>query len=874
MAGLKTYRSKRRFDVTAEPRGSAVNKRTNKRTKTRGHAFVIQKHAATRLHYDLRLELDGVMKSWAVTRGPSLVPGEKRLAVEVEDHPLEYNKFEGTIPKGEYGGGTVMIWDRGSWEPDHDPHRGLAKGHLDFHIDGKRLSGGWHLVRMRRRPGEKRNNWLLIKSDDDAARGPKDKDILEQNMRSVATGRTMDEIAAGKRTWKSNRKRKAAPRAKKSATKRKPKSAALRAKAAVRRAPKGGATLPDFVPPCLATLSDKAPNSDNWLHEIKFDGYRLQARINDGEVTLLTRKGLDWTAKFKTTGRALAKLPVTSALIDGELVVEGPEGLSSFSLLQHALKDGADDIMVFYAFDLLHLDDEDLLKAPLEERKNALARILARVPKDGPLRLSESFDTKGSELHAHACRLGLEGIISKLRDAPYRSGRGNDWLKTKCSDRQELEVGGFSPSTADAHAIGALSLGYYDKGEFIYAGRVGTGYTHALARDLYRKLKAIQRPTSPFKKLPPEERGKNRPVWVEPKLVAEVNFHGWTHGDMPRVRQASFQGLREDKKPAEVVREEKRSLPAQAAHSTRKSAKVPRTAPKKSKDDVVVGKVRLTHPDRVYWEDAGITKRDLAEYYEEVWDWMQPHVAGRVIALLRCPDGAGGQCFFQKHASAGIDARLLHMVPEPDGDKSISVDDLTGLIALAQSGTLEIHVRGSTIDRLEEANRLIFDLDPGPGVKWPALIEAAREVRERLSALKLDSFVKTTGGKGLHVVLPIRHTPWDEAKGFTRALAEAMERDDPRRFVSTAKKSQRDNRIFVDYLRNSREATAVAPYSTRARPGAPVAVPIAWSELSKLAASNQYTVLNLGQRLSRLRKDPWAGMAKLKQALPRARRHG
>jgi bifunctional non-homologous end joining protein LigD len=867
MAGLKTYRSKRRFDVTSEPRGKASRKR--------GHAFVMQKHAATRLHYDLRLELDGVMKSWAVTRGPSLVPGEKRLAVEVEDHPIDYNKFEGSIPKGQYGGGTVMLWDRGSWSSDHDPHKGLAKGHLDFHIDGERLQGGWHLVRMRKRPGEKRNNWLLIKSDDEAARGRKDKDILEQHMKSVTTSRTMEQIAQGSAVWHSNRttgpaKRKAGRKtAKKAKAKKKRRTAALRAKGAVRRSGKGASPLPGFIPPCLATLADKAPDSANWVHEIKFDGYRLQAHIDNGKVRLLTRKGLDWTRKFATTAKILAALPVETAVIDGELVVERPDGVSSFSLLQEALKIEAHDTMVFYAFDLLHLDGDDLRSAPLDERKDALAKLLKKLPENGPLRLSESIDGKGTVLHASACRLGLEGIISKLRDAPYRSGRGNDWLKTKCGNRQELVVGGYSPSTADSRAIGALSLGYYDKGELKYAGRCGTGYTHALARDLYRKLKTMERPTSPFKKLPPEERGKNRPVWVEPKLVAEVNFHGWTHGDIPRVRQASFQGLREDKKATDVVREEKRTLPARSKTPARKSAKIVQPKTAKKKDDIAVAGVRLSHPDRVYWDDAGVTKQDLAEYYEKVWKWMKPHVTGRVLALVRCPDGASGQCFFQKHASAGIDPKLLTMVPEPDGDKSIAIDDLPGLISLAQAGALEVHMRGSTTDHLEDANRLVFDLDPGPGVEWAALVEAAREVRERLAALKLETFIKTTGGKGLHVVLPIKHTPWDDAKGFARGLAETMERDDPKRFISTAKKASRHGRIFVDYLRNSREATAVAPYSTRARPGAPVAVPITWSELSKLPSSNHYTISNISQRLSRLKKDPWAGIEKLKQKLSR-----
>ena len=883
MAGLKTYWSKRRFGVTAEPRGKAASRK--------GHAFVMQKHAATRLHYDLRLELDGVMKSWAVTRGPSLVPGEKRLAVEVEDHPIDYNKFEGTIPKGEYGGGTVMIWDRGSWEPDHDPHKGLAKGHLDFHLEGEKLSGGWHLVRMHRRPNEKRNNWLLIKANDEAARGPRDKDILEEKNLSVSTGRTMDEITAGapKKAPKTAAKKTgrpkptahtARPKTKKtdqatSKASSKRKTAALKAGSAVCRSPQGKKALPGFVEPCLATLSDKAPDSANWIHEIKFDGYRLQARIDHGNVKLLTRKGLDWTAKFAATAAALAKLPVDTALIDGELVVEGSDGVSSFSLLQQALTGGDDGSMVYYAFDLLHLDGQDLRTAPLEERKAALAKLLVRTPKNGPIRFSESIEGKGTPLHQRACQMGLEGIISKLRGAPYRSGRGTDWLKTKCSDRQEFVIAGYAPSTNDAHSIGALALGYYDNGELIYAGRTGTGFTHEFARELYRKLKPIERKAAPFAKLPSEERGKNGAIWLEPKFVAEVNFHGWTHGT--RVRQASFQGLREDKKPSEVVRERKKAIAARAATVSRRTSGAAKpaaksTGKKSDKKDVSFGKVRLTHPDRIYWEDAGVTKQDLAEYYGKVWDYMRPHVTGRVIAIVRCPEGAAGQCFFQKHATAGVDPKFLHLVPEPDGDKSIAIDNLEGLIALAQSGALEIHVRGSTIDHLEEANRLIFDLDPGPGVAWNDLVAAAREVRDRLTDLDLESFVKTTGGKGLHVVLPIKHTPWQQAKDFAYALAGAMEADSPERFVSSATKAKRPGRIFVDYLRNSREATAVAPYSTRARPGAPVAVPITWTELSSLPSSNRYTVLNIAQRLGRQRKDPWADMSKVKQALPKAGR--
>ena len=865
--GLKTYRAKRRFGVTAEPKGK-VNRRA-------GHAYVIQKHAARRLHYDLRLELDGVMKSWAVTRGPSLVPGEKRLAVQVEDHPIAYNKFEGTIPQGEYGGGTVMIWDRGHWQPENDPHNGLAKGHLAFTLDGEKLTGGWHLVRMHRRPGEKRDNWLLIKQHDESERSARDKDILEEKPLSAVTGRTMDEIANGpKKEWRTNRTKVNQTKVQSSKTAGNASAARKPARAAtitpVRRSesltsaegyPAGSArdvALPAFVAPCLATLSDKAPDSKGWLHEIKFDGYRIQARLDRGRVKLLTRKGLDWVKKFPTISGAIAKLPAKNALIDGEIVVEGPDGLSSFSLLQQDLKASRHDRMAFYAFDLMNLDGVDLKPLPLVSRKGALARLLKREPTRGPLRLSESLTGPGTTLLRHACKMGLEGIVSKVADAPYRSGRVHDWIKTKCSDRQELVVAGVVPSTADAHAVGALVLGFYEGDKLRYAGRTGTGFTHEVARSLFRKLKAFEKAKAPFEAIPAEERGARKPIWVEPKMVVEVDIRGWTHGD--RVRQASFQGVREDKSAKDVVREK-----AIAAASRTESIK--RSVPVKANDASVAG-VHLTHPDRIYWEDAGITKRELAEFYVQVWKWMRPHLVGRPIALVRCPEGASGQCFFQKHARAGIPTEHLHLVAEK-GDKIISIDGLDGLIALVQGGVLEIHTRGTTIDDRECADRLVFDLDPGPGTGWKDVVAAARDVRERLSALKLKSFLKTSGGKGLHVILPIKSTPWDEAKAFTKAIAEAMEADHPDRYISTATKARRNKRIFVDYLRNSREATAVAPYSTRARPDAPVSVPIEWSELSSLKSANQYTVKNLMQRLSRQRQDPWAPIGRAKQTLPK-----
>jgi bifunctional non-homologous end joining protein LigD len=857
MAGLKTYQAKRKFGVTAEPKGKVARRQC--------HAFVIQKHAARALHYDLRLELDGVMKSWAVTRGPSLVSGEKRLAVQVEDHPIDYNKFEGTIPKGEYGGGTVMIWDRGSWQPQDDPHQGLRKGHLSFTLDGEKLHGLWHLVRMHRRRGEKRDNWLLIKAHDAAAREAGAKDILEQKSRSVVSGRSMDEIAKGapkKATKPKSSNKKKSPSAKTSGKRARAAAAAIlrRTKKFMRAQDKAAsrrAALPAFVAPCLATLADKAPQCDNWIHEIKFDGYRLQARLDNGKVKLLMRRGLDWTAKFPAIAEAVATLPATAALLDGELVVEGDDSVSSFSLLQQDLKDGRHDRMVLYAFDLLHLDGNDLKPQPLHARKQALARLLSKARKHGPLRLSESLTEPGPTLLKHACRMGLEGIVSKLADAAYHSGRGRDWIKTKCSDRQELVVAGFAPSSADAHAVGALVLGYYESGKLRYAGRTGTGFSLASARELYRKLKALKRDTSALQPVPKEERGVRAPIWVSPELVAEVDFHGWTHGD--RVRQASFQGLREDKPARQVVREVK-------AMAAKAKAPVKRSPPARNAK-ATVGGVALSHPDRVYWQDAGVSKRDLAEFYAQIWKWMRPHVVGRPIALLRCPEGAAGQCFFQKHAAAGIATEHLHLIPEK-GDKILSIDDLAGLISLVQAGVLEIHTRGTTADDRERADRLVFDLDPGPGTGWKDVVAAAREVRERLARLKLKSFVKTSGGKGLHVVLPIKPTPWDKAKDFCHAVAASMAADDPDRYVASATKSKRNKRIFIDYLRNSREATAVAPYSTRARPGAPVSVPVEWSELAGLKSAGQYTVLNLPARLARLRKDPWTNIGRFRQVLP------
>lgn len=896
--GLQTYRKKRKFGITPEPRGRA--------SRTEGNQFVIQKHAARRLHYDLRLELGGVMKSWAVTRGPSLVPGEKRLAVEVEDHPIEYNQFEGTIPQGQYGGGTVLIWDQGRWYPDGDPDAGLRKGHLDFTLDGEKLHGRWHLARMRRRPGEKKDAWLLIKAQDDEARGPDDPDILEEMPLSVVSGRSIPEIAEGKgakRVWHSNRsvqenvtagatRSAAAPRRvgassqrrarspRRSATAEKPAKHTSKNKKSRPR----GAPLPDFVPPSLATLRSTAPEDAGWVHEIKFDGYRIQARLDDGEAQLLTRKGLDWTSKFPNVAAAVAKLLPRTALIDGEVVVENEDGASSFSALQAALKAGERDRFIYYVFDLLHLDGRDLIELPLIERKAELARLVGKGRR-GPIVYSEHFEDSGAVVLRHACQMSLEGIVSKRKDAPYRSGRSDSFLKIKCANSQEFVVGGYSPSTVLPRALGALVAGYYDRDKLIYAGRIGTGYTRAVAHELWKRLHPLEVETPPFDAIPPEEARRRDVRWVEPKTVIEAQFRGWTADAL--VRQAAFKGVREDKPPREVVRELPQATAANAAAAStatalKTAAETARTMTKTSRkaragarnssrrrtESGMTGEVRFTHPDRVYWPDVGVTKQDLADYYRSVWDFMAPHVVDRPLALVRCPDGTAGECFFQKHASAGLDEKYLRTVIDSKRRQIIAVDDLDGLLSLVQAGVLEVHVRGSTIDRLDLCNRIVFDIDPGDGLPWADVVAAARDVRQRLSAIDLQGFVKLTGGKGVHVVLPIAGTDWDSAKSFAQAVAFAMAADNPDRYVAKMTKSLRTGKLFIDYLRNSLEQTAVAAYSTRARAGAPVSVPVGWEELGRTKGGDQYSVLNLGKRLSGLKQDPWRDMGRIRQRLP------
>ncbi len=901
MAKLAAYAAKRDFGKTAEPKGGEA--------AGEGSAFVVQKHDASRLHYDLRLELDGVMLSWAVAKGPSLVPGDKRLSIHVEDHPIEYNGFEGTIPKGQYGGGTVLIWDRGTWAPEGDPRRGMKKGHLDFSLAGEKLRGRFHLVRLKARPGEKQEPWLLIKSEDEHARREGDPDILAEKPLSVATGRDLPAIAAAAdgAVWTSNRgdaaEARAAPAAPalpshaevaagggprsthpRSAVGAKRKGRAS-FEAALRSAPQDEEVgrsgsgngkppgrpdpMPAAIEPCLATLSDAVPAGGAWLHEIKWDGYRLIAFKTGAAVRLATRRGHDWTTRFPSVAAAVAALPAETAILDGEAIMEDANGVSSFSALQNALSDEHGRIArdaVFFAFDLLYHDGADLRSLPLSDRKARLADLVPPRP-DGFLRLSEHVAGDGGAMVRSACSLGLEGVISKRADRPYRSGRGEDWLKLKCTERQEFVIAGYVPSSVSQKAIGSLVLGYHEEERFRHAGRAGTGFSAESARSVWKVLDGLRRKTSPFPdRLTAEER--RGVVWVEPSAVAEIEFRGWTGDD--HLRHAAFKGLREDKAAAEIVRErpkEKAASGGSGASSAASRFRKPSTRPRAAGE---VAGVPLTHPDRVLW-DEGITKQGLAEYYESVADWILPQVAGRPLSLVRCPNGAGHGCFFQKHSWAGLRDHILRdTVRDEDGEEEVLyVEDAAGLVSLVQAGVLEIHVWGSTTADIERPDRIVMDLDPGEDVPWADVIAGAQDVRERLSSLGLESFAKTTGGKGLHVVLPL--TPkagWDEAKGFAHALALAMEADSPSRYIAKASKQARRGLIYVDYLRNGRGATAIGAYSTRARPGATVSVPVAWEELGPGLKPNGYTIGNLGGRLERLRADPWAEIARVDQVLP------
>ena len=862
--GLQQYRKKRNFKATPEPRGKNVLLHDRLQ-------FVIQKHAATRLHYDFRLELDGTLKSWAVPKGPSLDPAQKRLAVHVEDHPLEYAQFEGTIPAKQYGGGTVWLWDRGYWEPIGNPGSGYRRGRLKFTLHGEKLHGIWNLVRMGGRQERGKENWLLIKENDEEARRGKPGEVTQTLTESVASGKDLEQIATGSHALGESK-----PRAVK-------KSSSLSTGRPVKGAPAPGARkgpLASWIAPQLATLVSSVPEGPDWVHELKYDGYRMLCRVKDRTATLLTRNDHDWTAKLPHIAAAAAGLPVRTAWLDGEVVALLPNGRISFQRLQNAFDAHIDQELIYFVFDLLYLDGYDLRASPLLERKRLLSALLQNRRPSALIRFSDHIAGQGEIAFAEACRSGMEGLIAKRGDASYLAGRNRNWVKVKCGRRQEFVIGGFSDPSGSRTAFGALLLGVYDEqGRLRYAGRTGTGFSDQSLKQLHARLKPIQQTRSPFVN-PPGGSQAAGVHWVKPTLVAEIAFAEWTNED--QIRQASFQGIREDKDARSVVAERtsgsvSRKEPVKHTGHPRAigSKKVTReTVPNKasSAGPTVVGGMTLSHPDRVLFPDPAVTKLELARYYETVSDWILPHVKDRPLTLLRCPEGYQKECFYQKHANDQIPDVIGRVeVPEDHGTACyMAAHTLDALLALVQMGVLEIHTWGATQDKLDRPDRMILDLDPDPSVDWPSVMEAAQLVRALLSELNLRSFVKTTGGKGLHVVLPLQrvHT-WDEVKTFSKAVSEHLARMIPDRFVATMSKAKRRGRIYVDYLRNGQGATAVAAYSTRARPGATVSMPITWNELSDRMRSDSFTLLNVEERLRRLTKDPWAEYSSTKQRLSR-----
>lgn len=772
----------------------------------------MQKHAARRLHYDFRLELDGVLLSWACPRGPSLDPDDKTLAVRTEDHPLEYGGFEGVIPKGGYGAGTVMLWDRGRWEPKSDPRAGLRKGHLSFVLHGARLRGAFALVKIR--DGGKEDSWLLLKSRDEAAREGDGRRVLKENEVSVDSGRSMEEIAAGhERVWT--------------------RSGELPTRAELAALP-GAARkkIPWPLEPQLPTLVSRLPEDGGWLHELKLDGYRLLIRLRRGKAEVYTRGAQDWTERLAGIAQAIEQLPIDEAVIDGELVAPDEQGRTSFSALQRAI-DAEPRRLYFYAFDLLQAHGVDLRELPLRERKAILRRLLPAEP--GRVRYSDHVEGQGGVVYERACELRVEGIISKRADAPYRSGRGRDWVKVKCTGREEFVVGGYI--TRGRNPLASLLLGRFEGDRLIYVGRVGTGFDEEDFRVLCKRLKNLARKNHPFAGAKPPSSTGDRVHWVEPQLVVEVKFSEWTADKI--LRHASFQGIREDKPPSQITGD------------------TPVPPP------VSIPEISISNPDKVFYPESGLTKGEIAAWVASMAQWILPHVADRPLMVLRCPDGYAGNCFYQKHYE-NMQPPVYPVKVPGDDDPYITVRDAEGLLGLVQMGVLEIHPWGSRNDRLDRPDRMIFDLDPDAEVPFEAVTLAARDLKRRLDDLGLRSWLRWSGGKGLHVVVPLaRRHSWEEVKDFSRTLAQRMAREQPQVYIAKSSRQQRKGKIFIDWLRNGMGSTAIASWWFRAREGAPVAVPLEWAALDGAMDLDSWRV----PLVQPPRRDPWAGFFETEQII-------
>jgi bifunctional non-homologous end joining protein LigD len=830
---IATYNRKRDFSKTKEPKG-----RTAKR---KGDSFVVQKHEASRLHWDFRLELDGVLKSWAVPKGPSLDPDDKRLAMRTEDHPLDYGTFEGTIPKGEYGGGTVMLWDQGRWIPDprKDPSKTIEEGHLHFTLEGERMKGEWVLFRLSPRPGEKGQPWMLKKVTDEFA-DPDDGEALVDNcVTSVTTGRTMAEIASGSDVWKSNRGGQKGGRAKK----------------------KASAAPPPFQEPQLATLVDDVPPGDGWIHEYKYDGYRLLISTGEDAATAWTRKGLDWSDKFRSLVKAASRLP-PGCLIDGEAVAIGDDGKPSFQLLQSTLKEQRGANLVFYAFDLLVDRGRDIKKLPNLERKARLAALLEGTPP--PILYGDHVVGRGEEMFHAVCEQHGEGIISKKADAPYKGIRTRNWLKIKCIQRQEFVIVGWSESDK-RRGFRSLLLGLKERGKLTYAGKVGTGFNGALIEELMERMAPLETDKAPLEVPRADRKGAH---WLKPKLVAEIAFAEFTDDGI--LRHPSFVGLREDKPAKDVVREVPQHTKDLALRAKpAKAAKPRKSGAHKTAADFGI---EISSSDRVIFPELGLTKGELADYYATIEPLIMVDAADRPVTLIRYPAGRTGESFFQKHDKGTFGPRVKQIpIEEKDGhfEDYLYFDDIQGLLACVQMGTIEFHGWGSKVDKVEYPDRLVFDLDPDVGLDFGNVKEAAMLLRELLKGLGLESFPLLSGGKGLHVVVPLDASKdWPTVKSFAERFSRAISEAEPKMFTANIRKEQRKGRIFLDWLRNQRGATAVLPYSARGREGAPVSAPVAWKELDEYDSGHHFSVRDADQLLKRAKSKALAGWGKAKQALP------
>lgn len=793
---LKEYNKKRDFMITKEPSGKKkiTKKKTSKLT------FVVQEHHASHLHYDFRLEWEGVLKSWAVPKGPSPDPKDKRLAVQTEDHPLEYGKFQGTIPKGEYGGGEVFIWDNGTWEPDGDPEYGFKKGHLQFILKGKKLKGKWHLVKTRWGSEKAREkNWLLMKAADDEV-----------------------SVASSKATKKKTTTKKVSKK-----------------KARVM----GKDPWPDFISPQLPRLVTSVPADTQWVHEMKFDGYRMQGHLKNNIARLFTRNGLDWSNSFPHILENLGKIEATNAIFDGEIVALDEEGHSDFQKLQNSLKSKADLGLRYYIFDIMFLNGEDLRGRPLLERKAILKKVLRNCPSN--ILYSEHITEDGDEFYKVSCEHKLEGIVSKIADSPYRSGRNDLWAKTKCTSRQEFVIGGYTDAQGGRSGFGALLLGIYENGELKYAGRVGTGFNHQTLRDMRKMLNGLEQKKCPFEINAPKGKDIH---WVKPIKVAEVSFSQWTSDGI--LRTPVFVGLREDKPAKDILMEKPKKISKLKNKTT--------------------GLRDVSSPDKILYKKEKITKKEVADFYEAIASQMLPYMKDRPLSLMRCPEGSEGTCFYQKHITGKIPESLTTFPVKEDKGEGIylSVDSSQGLRELVQINAFELHAWNCHRQAIMRPDQIVMDFDPGPGVPWKEVISAAFELKEMLEDLNLKSFVKLTGGKGIHVHIPVAPLyDWDQIKSFSQGLALEMVSANPKKYTANMSKSLRKGKIFVDYLRNGYGATAVVPYSLRAKPLSAVAIPLEWSELKRVKSPQQYTIKVALKKIKSRKADPWKGMMKLQQKI-------